>query len=168
MSWVSSQVCWIFRRNTLLAFVVLLLASGAQERKSTAAEMAVIPVPKNIIYAGQVISQELLMTRRVRVKYLKRVSVATNQLAVIGKVARTTLMPNQPIFTNRVSEPDVIKINQLAIMEYTTGLLKITAEVIPLNSAKMGEFVRARNTHSGTIVSGTAVGAGIIVAGAVK
>ncbi len=165
---INPKAFWIFRRNTILAHIVLLLAFGAQLRQSAAAETAIIPVPKNIIYAGQVISRELLMSRRVRVKYLKRVSVVTNQVAVIGKVARTTLMPNQPIFTNRVSEPDVIKINELAIMEFTTGLLKITAEVIPLNSAKKGEFVRARNAHSGTIVSGTAIGPGIIVAGIPK
>jgi len=168
MSWINSRNCWNSGWNVLLAFVVLLLAFSAQLHISTAAEVTSIPVPKNVIYAGQVIRQELLMSRKVPQKYLKRVSVMLNQLEVVGKVARTTLMPNQPIFTNRVSEPNVIRVNELAIMQYSTGLLKITAEVIPLNSAKVGEFVRARNTYSGTVVSGTAIGDGIIMAGAVK
>ncbi len=155
---VLRTACW-FVAAFLLAFV-------DQGRRLSAAEVTTIPVPRNIIYAGQVIREELLRSRQVPVQYLKRVSVVTNRLEVVGKIARTTLMPNQPISTNYVSEPDVIKINKPAIMEYSTGLLTITAEVMPLNSAKKGEFVRARNIQSGVIVSGTAVSSGFIVTGA--
>ena len=127
-------------------------------------EVTSIPVPKNVIFPGQVISEALLRERVVPVEYLTRVSVQIDRSTTVGMVARTTLMPNQPIFTNSIVQPDVVRVNRPTIMEYISGTLKITAEVMPLISAKKGEFVRARNIHSGSIVTGIAMGDGTIQA----
>lgn len=124
-----------------------------------------IPVPKHIIYAGQIINGNLLRDRQVPTTYLNRVSVFQRHSDVAGKVAKTTLVPGRPIPTNYVAEPDVIKVNQRALMRYQVGVLKITAEVSPLNSAQVGEQVRARNLQTGVIVYGTAQKDGTILAG---
>ena len=130
-----------------------------------ASEPIPIPVPKNIVYAGQVISGNFLRDRNVPQKYLSRVNVFTRHSDVVGKVAKTTLVPGRPIPTNYVKEPDVVKVNQRAIMLYRAGALKITAEVYPLNSAQAGEQVRARNIQTGIIVYGTAQDDGTIITG---
>jgi len=145
--------------------IVFALLSFNPAPPGSAAEATVIPVPRIVIYAGQKILDRHLKGRKVPLKYLDRVSVVTNRIEIVGKVARATLMPNQPISTNYVREPDVVIINKPAIMEYSSGLLRITAEVIPLNSAKAGEFVRARNIQSGAIITGTAKENGAIAAG---
>ena len=132
---------------------------------AAAGETFTIPVPRNVIYAGQTIGADLIGERKVPVGYLERVSVMTERAAVIGKIARTTLMPNRPISTNHVRVPDVVKVNQPAMLIYRTGRLTITAEVMPLNSAKTGERVRVRNTRTGVIVSGTARADGTIETG---
>ena len=135
---------------------------------STASENTYIPVPKHVIYAGQVISASQLRDRKVPVSYLNRVNVFIGLEGLVGKVARTTLAPARPIPTNHVSEPDVVKINKPSIMKFSSGTLTIMAEVLPLNSAKAGEFVRARNIQTGVIVSGVAQANGVITAGGLQ
>ena len=144
--------------------MLLILPMPVQAAK----EMTPIPVPRNVIFPGQVISAALLRDRMVPVDYLNRVSVQVSTKATIGMVARTTLMPNQPIFTNAIVEPDVVRVNRPTIMEYVSGTLRITAEVLPLVSAKKGEFVRARNIHNGSIVTGIAMADGTIQAKATR
>ena len=139
------------------------LALVYQNSAFSAGQVTTIPVPKNIIYAGQVITGHLLRGREVPLRYLAGVSVIENRMQVIGKIARTTLMPSRPIAINHVTEPDVIKVNKPTMLVYTIGMLKITAEVLPLNSAKAGEFVRVRNIRSGRIISGIAMTNGTII-----
>ena len=134
---------------TLLVFVL-----GAPD--APAAEPVPIPVPKNVIYAGQIIDSRLLRDRSVPASYLNRVSVFTAASQIAGKVARTTLLPNRPIFTNHVAEPNVIEVNRTTLMLFENGKLRITAEVSPLNAAKAGETVRARNIQTGIVVHGIA------------
>lgn len=145
--------------------VVLFLgmAFACQNNAFSAGQATTIPVPKNIIYAGQVITDQLLRGRKVPLRYLAGVSVIENRMQVVGKIARTTLMPSRPIAINHITEPDVIKVNKPTMLIYRIGMLKITAEVVPLNSAKAGEFVRARNIRSGRIISGVAMTNGTII-----
>lgn len=150
-------------RIAAAACFTCMLATGTQ-----ASERVDIPVPKNIIYAGQALSANLLGSRSVPVSYTHRVSIYKDTARLIGKVARKTLMPNQPIFTNNVVEPDVVEVNRKTLMLYNAGGLKISAEVSPLNAAKAGEPVRARNILTGIIVYGTANADGTIQAAGVR
>lgn len=124
-----------------------------------------IPVPRNVIYAGQSIDSSLLKPRSVPANYPARASVFVGIDGLVGMVARTTLMPGRPIAVNQVVEPDVVRVNRPAIMRYVSHGLSITSEVLPLNSAKAGALVRARNIHSGAIVTGYAMADGTIQAG---
>ncbi len=144
-------------------FVFFLYAISATA--AFAADTQPIPVPKNIIYAGQQISSNLLRERTVPTKYLNRVSVITHYSEIVGKVARVTLVPNRPIRSNTISEPFVVKVNVRTTLLFNQGALRITAEVLPLNAAREGEMVRARNLQTGVIVFGTAQKDGTLVAG---
>ena len=148
-------------------YVAALLALGfiSSLCVANASDKVPIPVPKNVVYAGQIVDARLLRSRIVPLKYLSRVSVFTTPSEVVGKIARTTLMPNRPIPTNYLIEPNAVEVNRKAIMRFEIGLLKITAEVIPLNAAKTGEPVRARNISTGVVVHGIANADGSITAG---
>ena len=150
-----------YNKLALLILTTILLLCGA----ANAAERVFIPVPKNVIYAGQRLSGELLRDRSVPVKYLNKVSVFANPADVVGKVARTTLMPGRPIPLNYVVEPNVVEVNRKTLMRFEHGALKIYAEVAPLNNARTGEPVRARNIKTGIIVYGTANADGSISCG---
>ena len=130
-----------------------------------AADTVDIPVPSGVIYPGQQITTAMLMPRTVPLAYLGRVSVFAGHPGLVGKVARTTLLPNRPIQLNQVVEPNVVQANVPTVMRYEKGPLLITAEVQPLNSAKAGELVRVRTRFSKMIVSGIAQPDGTISAG---
>ncbi|MEM7069144.1 MAG: flagellar basal body P-ring formation chaperone FlgA [Pseudomonadota bacterium] len=140
---------FLFLQVAVAAFITFFSSAYGTERVP-------IPVPKNVVYAGQIIDARLLRDRSVPANYLSRVSVFTSASDVVGKIARTTLMPNRPIPTNYIIEPNVVEVNRKTIMRFQSGRLKITAEVIPLNAAKTGDMVRARNISSGVVVYGVA------------
>lgn len=141
-----------------LAILLAVVPAGASERVD-------IPVPASVIYAGDLIQSNALRPRSVPASYPLRAGVFTNTSGLVGMVARNTLMPGKPIALNQVTEPDVVSVNRPTIMRYVHGGLMITSEVLPLNSAKAGEMVRARNAHTGAIVTGYAGEDGTIHAG---
>lgn len=151
-----------FRALRLLLVILFSTCAGGMAFAANTVDVASIPVPKNIIYAGQRIDIHLLKQRRVPARYLQQVSVITHANDVSGMVARTTLMPNRPIPTNYIIAPNVIQTGKPAIMVFSKGGLNITGEVMPMNSAKVGEYVRARNLSSGAIVNGIAQADGTI------
>ena len=155
------------KQHIIASFIApaLFLASGIAAWGS---ERTDIPVPKNIIYAGQTLVPELLRSRSVPRDYTTRVSIYKDSRQLVGKVARKTLLPNRPIFTNTVVEPDVVEVNRKTLMRYDAGGLKISAEVSPLNSAKAGEPVRARNIRTGIVVYGTANADGTIQVSSIR
>jgi len=157
----------IFPHNGFRVALVCLAVTGQLlfgALNALAGELVPIPVPKNIIYAGQRIEAHLLKERRVPTRYLLSVSVITRSIEAQGFVARTTLLPNRPIPTNHIMEPDVIKANKPVLMHFKVGMLSISGEMLPLNSAKKGELVRARNLQTGAIISGVAQADGTISA----
>ncbi|MEM7289374.1 MAG: flagellar basal body P-ring formation chaperone FlgA [Pseudomonadota bacterium] len=158
----------LHRQSQLMVSFIIGLIMFGLAREAMANERVDIPVPKNVIYAGQPLIPDLLRNRSVPINYVRRVSVIQNQGQLIGKIARKTLMPNQPIFTNTVVEPNVIEVNRKALMRFEYGGLKITTEVNPLNSAKSGQPVRARNIRTGVVVYGTAVADGSILASSLQ
>lgn len=155
----------VLSRAMLVAMMMLsstLLFTVGGFSVAVAGESTEIPVPKSMIYAGRPIMASQLRGRVVPNKYLRGVSVFVKYEDIIGKVAKFNLAPARPIRTNQLDEPDVISVNRPVIMKYITGSLTITAEVIPLNSAKAGESVRVRNMQSNAIVYGVAMNDGTI------
>ena len=149
----------------LLGIAVFALGCLAAATIGAASERVDIPVPAGVIYAGDVVQSSSLRPRSVPANYPSRAGVFTNTTGLVGMVARTTLLPGRPIALNQVIDPDVVAVNRPTIMRYVHGGLMITSEVLPLNSAKAGEMVRARNAHTGAIVTGFAGEDGIIHAG---
>lgn len=161
-AWAPKIFRALFAACILLVPVMLLAITNATD--VMAAESTEIPVPKSIIYAGKPITASQLRGRVVPNKYLSTVNVFVSSADIIGKVAKFNLAPARPIRTNQLDEPDVVNVNRPVIMKYITGSLIITAEVIPLNSAKAGESVRVRNMQSNAIVYGVAMNDGTIAA----
>ena len=123
-----------------------------------------IPVPKNIIYAGQTVDEALIMWRRVPLRYLRSVQVFENVDEVVGKVARTTLMPNRPIAVNHLRKPDIIKASVPVEVVFRAGNLVIRGMAIPLSGASIGEVLRARNIDTGVVITGIAQPDGTLLA----
>lgn len=151
-------------KKSMVLLVLAVCGLATSFTGSVAAESTEIPVPKSMIYAGKPIMASQLRGRIVPNSYLGSVSVFVRHEDIIGKVAKFNLAPARPIRTNQLTDPDVVNINKPVIMKYKTGTLIITAEVLPLNSAKVGEVVRVRNMQNNAIIYGVAMNDGTIAA----
>jgi flagella basal body P-ring formation protein FlgA len=84
------------------------------------------------------------------------------QSAAIGKVARRTLLPNQPIALNAIRDPFVIAQGKQAFLVFKADGLTITSSAVALQNGGVGDIVTARNADSGIVVRGAVQADGTI------
>ncbi len=112
-----------------------------------------LPVPRVAIYPGDAIGPEHLDQRLFR-SVASQMPIFVSPDALIGKVARRTLLPGQPVPFNAVREPHVITQGKAATVVFQAGGLTITGLGIALQSAGIGDVVSVRNADSGTVIRG--------------
>jgi len=146
-------------RSSLLAAWLALCAPGPAQ---AAPESIMLPVPAVTLYPGDVISDAHLVDRAFR--SAARVSI-DNRLAIVGKVARRTLLPGQPIPLNAVDDPKVVRRGVPTQVVFREADLVITGIVEPMQSASVNEMVKARNPDTGLTVVGVVQADGTIRVG---
>jgi flagellar basal body P-ring formation protein FlgA len=114
-----------------------------------------VPVPRVTIYPGTVIEKGMLDERAIQPSSGHRASAVSSSDALVGKVARQTLLPGHPITTGSIREPYVVTRGNAALIMFRSGALTITANGLALQSGGAGEEVSVRNGDSGRIVKGT-------------
>jgi flagella basal body P-ring formation protein FlgA len=127
-----------------------------------APEGVMLPVPAVTLYPGDVISDAHLVDRAFRTA--ARVSI-DNRLAIVGKVARRTLLPGQPIPLNAVDDAKVVRRGVPTQVVFRESDLVITGIVEPMASASVNEMVKARNPDTGLMVVGVVQADGTIRVG---
>lgn len=139
-----------------IAWPMLILALLLAVRVGAPAQAAGVqlPVPRITIYPGQVIDGHMLSQRDFRSGSVHPSTVQSSNL-LIGKVARQTLLPNQPIDLSSIREPYVVTQGQAALLVYQSGALRITSTGLALQSGGPGDVVSVRNVDSGRIIRGT-------------
>lgn len=135
---VSLIVHWLLLAWTSLA--------SAQER--------ILPVPAVTIYPGDTIEESMLRERRFPEHYRYRVAVVEAPRALIGKVARRTLLPGEPIPLNSVDDAKLVVRGVPTQVIFSENGLTITTMVMPLESGSLGEQIRVRNIDTGRVILG--------------
>jgi len=133
-----------------LALVAIVGCAGP-----LAAGQLQLPVPRVTIYPGQVIEQAMLVDRAFRTNDDAGSAQLPSRDGLVGKVAKQTLLPGQPIYNDAIRQPHSIKQGQAASVIFQSGALTITASGIALQSGGPGDNVSVRNTDSGRIIKGT-------------
>jgi flagellar basal body P-ring formation protein FlgA len=147
------------------AIAASLLALLANAQPLGAAELA-LPVPRVTIYPGDVISEDQLTDRAFIAHTVARATVHEAREGVVGKVARRTLLPGQPIPTNGIRDPYVVTQGKTALVVLEYGGLTITTSALALQNGGIGDEVSLRNVDSGTIIKGTVASDGTVRLGA--
>ncbi len=142
----------------LLAAAALL---GAAVLPAMAQELH-LPVPRAIIYPGDVIGEEQLVDRAFIAHTVARASILEGREGLLGKVARRTLLPGQPIPANAIRDPYVVMQGKTAMVVFEFGGLVITSHATVLQNAGVGEVVSLRNNDSGTVIKGTVAADGTV------
>lgn len=111
------------------------------------------PVAALTIYPGDVIRDEMLMDAEVP-DAATGVAFAMNRSMLVGKVAKRTLLPGQPIPTNAVGLPRLVTVGSMVRLVYSEGGLTITTYASALQNGSAGDVVTVRNPESGIVVTG--------------
>lgn len=113
-----------------------------------------LPVPAVTIYPGDVITQGQLTERRFAARQAPA-AILDSEAAIVGKVARRTLLPGKPIAANALRDPHAVNLGGTILAVYRSGGLTITSRVQPLRAGSVGEVIEARNPDSGKVITGT-------------
>jgi len=135
---------------TYLSLVAVFFALAAPSH----AGVVRLPVPNVTLYPGDLLSEELLASRRFKTSATKRAPVALEAEQVIGKVARRTLLRGKPIALHALREPYLVKKGNPVKIVYAVGGLIITTYATSLKSGALGDLIQARNSDSGKIITG--------------
>jgi flagella basal body P-ring formation protein FlgA len=135
-------------RMLLCAGMLVVPAIGARAADVT------LPVPRVTIYPGDTISDAMLVERQFRGPDFDNPGFAAFREAVVGKVSRQTLLPNQPISLNGIRDPFAVQQGQAAVVVFQSGGLVIAGTAIPLQAGSVGELISLRNVDSGTTIRG--------------
>ncbi len=152
------------RVMSLFVRVIVVAVVSVGGVVSAGAASVQVPVPRLTIYPGQVIEQRMLVNKVVSSNAVQ-VSAAASPDAVVGKVARHTLLPGRPIDTAALREPYSINQGEAAMIVFQSGALTISGSGLALQSGSAGDVVSVRNVDSGRIVRGTVGTDGVVHVG---
>jgi flagella basal body P-ring formation protein FlgA len=135
-----------------IAAVALLLSIGCAG--AAADEARHLPVPATTIYPGDTIKDELLIDRAFAPNMPGASAFVGERSAVVGRVARRTLLPGQPIPINGVEDRKAIMRGTVVKVVIEDGGLSIVTYGSSLQAGGPGAFIQLRNLDTGVIIRG--------------
>jgi flagellar basal body P-ring formation protein FlgA len=112
-----------------------------------------IPVPALTIYPGDVIRDAMVANHDV-VEGQAPIGFVTKRSALVGKVAKRTLLPGRAIPLNSIDDPKAVANGSRVKIIFEEGGLSISTYAIALQSGSIGDLIRVRNLDSGLTISG--------------
>lgn len=113
-----------------------------------------LPVARIVIYPGDVISEAMIDERAYALAAGTEALYAQSRDALVGKVARRTLLPGQPIPTIAVDNPRIVTAGAQIKIVFLEGGLQIVAYGVAQQAGAVGDIIRVRNQDSGLFISG--------------
>jgi flagellar basal body P-ring formation protein FlgA len=154
------------RRGLHAGAVAIALAMMLAGASHTWAANIDLPVPRITIYPGDTIAADQLADRAFVAATVVRSAVFDDRQTLIGKVARRTLLPGQPIPVNAIRDPYLVNQGKSSLVVFETSGLVITMQAIALQNGIAGDVVTLRNPDSGVVIQGTVERNGSIRLGA--
>ena len=121
-----------------------------------------LPVPRAVIYPGDMITEAMIEERATDDA---RPSVLRSRAALVGRIARRTLLPGQPIPASAVEQARLVAVGAQVKIIFTEGGLQIVAYGVAQQPGGAGDLIRVRNLDSGLFVTGRVQGDGSIRVG---
>jgi flagella basal body P-ring formation protein FlgA len=148
---------WVMAATGSILVAIFIAAADmafAQAGQQEQSRYEVLPVPAVTIYPGDVIADAMLTEAHFLPGTLAMYPVADSRAAVIGKVARRTLMPDRLISMNAIAEPELVARGSMIAVVYQSSGLSISANMLALEGGALGKLIQVRNIDSGRVVTG--------------
>lgn len=144
--------------------ILALFSVNCQSAVTSAGTL--LPVPGATIYPGDVITEQALVDRDFSDdSVMSKMASVRTRAGLVGKVARRTLLPGQPILPNAVGEPKIVANGAKVQLLFEEETLRIVAIGTALQSGGAGDMISVRNSTSGLMVSGTVQADGTVHVG---
>jgi flagellar basal body P-ring formation protein FlgA len=140
------------RLATLIGVAFLLTALLA--RLPAHAEDTTLPAPKTVIYPGEIIREDMLADMPADNLGSRVGPICDTRNALVGKMARRTLLPGEAIAVADVSNPRLVVNGAEVTLYYIEEGLSIATSASALQDGAAGDTVRVRNNDSGVVISG--------------
>lgn len=140
-------------RQIIFAAALAASATPLYPASSLASETS-IPTPRVTIYPGDRLDDSVLDDMETVSDVNARRGVVESRKDLIGKVARRTLLPGQPILAIAVDNPRLITIGTQVKIVFSEDGLTITALGMALQAGAVGDLIRVRNQDSNLVVVG--------------
>ncbi len=132
----------------------LALVAAAFAAPAVAASRS-LPVPAEVIYPGEKITDAMLTDAPVSQLSETPYDAVRSRAALIGEVARRTLLPGRPIASIAVEKPRLVSVGAEVRLVYRQGGLSIATTAQALQNGCAGQIVQVRNLDSGIVVTGS-------------
>jgi flagellar basal body P-ring formation protein FlgA len=134
--------------------LALSLASSAPAQEAADADVSTAPVPRMVIYPGDIIRDDMLMD--VPTKEIQGAvdSMVRSRTGIVGKMARRTLLPGRAIMPIALNNPRAVVNGAEVRLIYIDGGLMIVTSASALQDGAVGDTIKVRNVDSGLTVSG--------------
>ena len=118
------------------------------------ADGATAPIPKAVIYPGDIIRDGALVDAAIDGEDADPNAVILDRAAAVGKMALRTLLPGQLIPVTAVGTPRLVHNGAAVMLYFAEGGIEITATGSALQDGAFGDLIHVRNDDSGLTVSG--------------
>ncbi|MEZ0343646.1 MAG: flagellar basal body P-ring formation chaperone FlgA [Caldimicrobium sp.] len=120
-----------------------------------------VPVLKRTLPRKSIITEEDITYEMCELSRLPH-DVLLNKESILGKETRSTLMAGTVLRASLISEPLLIKRNQVVEIIAKGKNFIVKAKGIALENGKLNEFIRIKNLSSKKIVQGKVTGEGFV------
>ncbi len=142
-------ISMLIRRTSSAALVAAGLCAAAR-----AEEPAHFPVPATVIYPGDLIKDEMIIDRTFAPNLPGAAAFAGDRPAVVGRIARRTLLPGQLVPLNALEEQKLVARGSVVKVVVEDGALSIATYGSSLQSGSPGAMIQLRNLDTGVTIRG--------------
>jgi flagella basal body P-ring formation protein FlgA len=118
------------------------------------AEERMVPTPNQVIYPGDVIRDSMLTDVSIYDLPNNDGTILDTRAALLGKIAKRTLLPGRGIVALAVANPKAVKDGAQVKLVYNDGGLSIMTTALALEGGSVGDQIKVRNADSGITLSG--------------
>lgn len=113
-----------------------------------------LSVPLRTVYPGESMSSVPTELRLFELRADQMTLFARSVESIAGRVARRTLLANQPIPLQAIEEPRVALVGRQVRLDYVEGGLQISTFGSVLQNGGVGDLISVRVLDGGRVVSG--------------